>query len=151
MKPVESVPLFDLKRQNEACRKELEAAFGRVLASGHFIMGPEVESFEKECAAFLGAKHAIAVSSGTDALLLAFGCYSFFPTKNLGAFGDAGLLTCEDDALAEKARVLRVHGAKPKYHHHAIGGNFRIDALQAALLRVKLPRLAGYTEARRKN
>jgi dTDP-4-amino-4,6-dideoxygalactose transaminase len=60
-------------------------------------------------------------------------------------------VTTEDDALAEKARVLRVHGMKPKYHHHAIGANFRIDALQAAFLRVKLPRLAGYTEARRKN
>lgn len=260
MKTVESVPLLDLKRQHAACEKELRAAFERVLASGQFILGPEVEALEKECAALLGARHAIAVSSGTDALLLAFlalgigpgdevvcpsytffatagcvsrtgakpvfvdvlpcclnldparleraitprtkaivpvhlfgqcadlgaileiarkrkvavvedaaqsisvryqgkaagtlgeiGCYSFFPTKNLGALGDAGLLTSEDDALAEKMRTLRVHGMKPRYFHHAIGGNFRIDALQAAFLRVKLPRLEGYTAARRRN
>jgi dTDP-4-amino-4,6-dideoxygalactose transaminase len=257
---IDSVPLLDLKRQNAACAGELRAAFERVLASGHFILGPEVEAFEKECAALLGARHAIAVSSGTDALLLAFmtlglgagdevvcppytffatagcvarvgakpvfvdvradsynldpalleraitprtkaivpvhlfgqvcdmdailavakkkkvaivedaaqslsarykgraagtlgdfGCYSFFPSKNLGAFGDAGLLTTQDDALAERARVLRTHGAKPKYFHKLVGGNFRIDALQAALLRVKLPRLEGYTAARRRN
>ena len=257
---VESVPLFDLTRQNKACEGELRAAFERVLASGMFILGPETEAFEKESAQLLGAKHALGVSSGTDALLLAFmalgigpgdevvvpaytffatagcvsrlgakpvfvdvlpccmnldprvleraitprtkavvpvhlfgqccdmdaileiarrkkvavvedaaqslsarykgraagtlgdfGCYSFFPTKNLGAFGDAGLVTTEDDGLAEKARMLRVHGMKPKYYHHVVGGNFRIDALQAAILRVKLPRLEGYTEARRKN
>ncbi|HZU99828.1 MAG TPA: DegT/DnrJ/EryC1/StrS family aminotransferase [Planctomycetota bacterium] len=257
---IDSVPLLDLKRQNEACAEELRAAFERVLASGHFILGPEVEAFERECAALLGAKHAIGVSSGTDALLLAFmalgigpgdevvcpsytffatagciarlgakpvfvdvksccfnmdpalleraitprtkaivpvhlfgqvcdmgailaiaqakkiavvedaaqslsarykgraagtlaefGCFSFFPSKNLGAFGDAGLVTTQDDALAEKARILRVHGSKPKYFHQLVGGNFRIDALQAALLRVKLPRLEGYTRARRAN
>jgi dTDP-4-amino-4,6-dideoxygalactose transaminase len=259
-KTIDSVPLLDLRRQNDLCLGELRAAFERVLASGHFIMGPEVEAFEKECAALLGAKHAIGVSSGTDALLLAFmalgigagdevicpsytffatagcvartgakpvfvdvrpdtynmdpalleraitpktkaivpvhlfgqvcdmdailaiakkkkvalvedaaqslsarykgraagtlgefGCYSFFPSKNLGAFGDAGLLTTQDDALGEKARILRTHGAKPKYYHHFVGANFRIDALQAALLRVKLPRLAGYTKARQQN
>ncbi len=259
-KTIDSVPLLDLRRQNAACAEELRAAFERVLASGHFIMGPEVEAFERECAALLGAKHALGISSGTDALLLAFmalgigpgdevvcpsytffatagcvarvgakpvfvdvkpccfnmdpalleraitprtkaivpvhlfgqvcdmdpilalakkrkiavvedaaqslsarykgraagtlaefGCYSFFPSKNLGAFGDAGLLTTNDDALAEKARILRVHGAKPKYYHQLVGANFRIDALQAALLRVKLPRLASYTEARQRN
>jgi len=259
-KTIDSVPLLDLRRQNKACEDELRAAFDRVLASGQFILGPEVEAFEAECAALLGAKHAIAVSSGTDALLLAFmtlglgpgdevvcpsysffatagcvartgakpvfvdvlpccfnmdpalleraitprtraivpvhlfgqsahmgpildlaekkkipivedaaqslsarfegratgtlaelGCFSFFPSKNLGAFGDAGLLTSNDDALAEKARILRVHGAKPKYYHQLVGGNFRIDALQAALLRVKLPRLASYTKGRQKN
>jgi dTDP-4-amino-4,6-dideoxygalactose transaminase len=257
---LESVPLFDLKRQHKALEAELRQAFERVLASGQFILGSEVEAFEAECRASLGARHALAVSSGTDALLLAFmalgigpgdevvcpaytffatagcvsrvgatpvfadvlpcclnldpraleraltprtkaivpvhlfgqccdmaaiqeiarrrdvpvvedaaqslsarflgkaagtmgaiGCYSFFPTKNLGALGDAGLVTSEDDALAERLPILRVHGMKPKYHHHAIGGNFRIDALQAALLRVKLPRLASYTDARRKN
>lgn len=65
------VPLLDLNRQNLALHAELNAAFERVLASGHFIMGPEVEAFEKECAAFLGVKHAITVSSGTDAILVA--------------------------------------------------------------------------------
>ena len=260
LRTIESVPLFDLTRQNKAVEGELKAAFERVLASGMFILGPETEAFEKESAKLLSAKHALGVSSGTDALLLAFmalgigegdevivpsytffatagcvsrlgarpvfvdvlpccfnldpralekaitprtkaivpvhlfgqccdmdaigevarrrkvaivedaaqslsaryrgksagtlgsfGCYSFFPTKNLGAFGDAGLLTSEDDALAERARMLRVHGMKPKYYHQAVGGNFRIDALQAAILRVKLPRLESYTEARRKN
>jgi dTDP-4-amino-4,6-dideoxygalactose transaminase len=259
-KTVASVPLFDLKRQHEAVKAELAAAFERVLSSGQFILGPEVDALEAECQSLLGARHAIAVSSGTDALILAFmalgigpgdevvcpaytffatagcvarvgakpvfadvrpccfnldpaaleraitprtkavvpvhlfgqcadmdaileiarrrriavvedaaqslsarfhgraagtlgevGCYSFFPTKNLGALGDAGLVTAEDAALAERLRMLRGHGMKPKYYHHSIGGNFRIDALQAALLRVKLPRLASYTEARRRN
>jgi dTDP-4-amino-4,6-dideoxygalactose transaminase len=257
---VDQVPLLDLTRQHEACEAELRSAFERVLASGHFILGPEVEAFEKECASLLGARHAIGVSSGTDAILLALmalgigpgddvvcpsysffatagcvarlgarpvfadvlpccynldprsvarvmtkktkaimpvhlfgqcaqldpllemarergwkviedaaqsfsarykgksagtlgdmGCFSFFPTKNLGALGDAGLLSTEDDDLAERARILRVHGSKPKYFHQLVGGNFRLDALQAALLRVKLPRLAGYTQARRRN
>ncbi len=257
---VDSVPLLDLRRQNKVVEADLRAAFERVMQSGMFILGPEVDAFEAEVAKVVGAKHALGVSSGTDALLLAFmalgigpgdevicpsytffatagcvsragatpvfvdvkpccfnldpatlekaitprtkaivpvhlfgqccdmdailaiakkhgirvvedaaqslsahykgrgagtvgdfGCYSFFPSKNLGAFGDAGLLTTEDDALAERAKIFRVHGAKPKYYHQWVGGNFRIDALQAALLRVKLPRLQGYTKARRQN
>jgi dTDP-4-amino-4,6-dideoxygalactose transaminase len=254
------VPLLDLNRQNAPLQPELLAAFERVLRSGHFIQGPEVESFEKEAAMFLGAKHAIAVSSGTDAILVAlmaldlkpgdevicpsftffatagciarvgatpvfadvhahsfnldaadaarritprtkaimpvhlfgqsadmdalvalakkhglaviedaaqalgakyrgracgtigeFGTYSFFPSKNLGGFGDGGLVTTQRDDLAEKVRLLRTHGAKPKYYHARIGGNFRLDALQCALLRVKLPHLAGYCTARQRN
>lgn len=259
-KPIDKVPLLDLTRLDQPQIAELRAAFDRVLLSGHYILGPEVEAFERECAALLGANHAIGVSSGTDALILAlmsldigpgdevicptytffatagaiwrvgakpvfvdndpltynctvdaiaaavtpktkaimpvylfgqcadmdaiatfardrklaviedaaqalsarwkgkaagtigtFGCFSFFPSKNLGCLGDAGLVTTQDPALAEKARVLRVHGGKPKYHHKMVGGNFRIDALQAALLRVKLPRLAAATDARRRN
>jgi dTDP-4-amino-4,6-dideoxygalactose transaminase len=254
------VPLLDLQAQYAPLRDELIAAVTRVCDSQRFIMGPEIGALEEELAAMLGIRHAVAVSSGTDALLLALmalgigpgdevvtttysffatagtivrlgarpvlvdidpvtfnidpngaaraitprtkaimpvhlfglsadlrpivdaasargipviedaaqaiggtyealplggigalGCFSFFPSKNLGAFGDAGLLTTNDDALAKRARLLRTHGMEPKYYHHLVGGNFRMDALQAAVLRVKAPHLAAWTDARRAN
>lgn len=252
-----TVPLLDVRRQNLPLEAELTETFRRVLHSGHFILGPEVERFEHQAAAIAGARFGIGMSSGTDAILVAlmalgigpgdevicpsftffatagcisrlgatpvfadsvadsfnidpediapritsrtkavipvhlygqpadmdpilavarryglaviedaaqslgaaygglpvgalgnFGTISFYPSKNLGALGDAGLLVTNDAALAEKARLLRDHGAQPKYFHSVVGGNFRLDALQAALLAVKLPHLPEYTATR---
>ena len=254
------VPLLDLKAQFQPIRDDVLAAVTRVCDSQHFILGSEVEGLERELAAMLDVRHAVGVSSGTDALLVAmmaldigpgdevvvptysffatagcvsrlgarpvlvdidpvtfnidpvaaaaalgpntkaiipvhlygqsadmepildaarahgvaviedaaqaigakyrgrcvgglgeFGCFSFFPSKNLGAFGDGGLVTTNDPRLADKVRLLRGHGMHPKYYHRLIGGNFRLDALQAAVLRVKAPHLAAWTEARRRN
>jgi dTDP-4-amino-4,6-dideoxygalactose transaminase len=257
---VTRVPLLDLRRNTGEVDAQLEEAFRRVLHSGQYILGPEVDALEAQCAEVLGAGHALAVSSGTDALLLALmaleigagdevicptytffatagavwrtgarpvfadvmpccfnldaasveshitprtraimpvhlfgqcahmdplrdlarsrglplvedaaqaigarasgrsagtmgqlGCFSFFPSKNVGALGDAGLLVTNDHGLATRARVLRTHGAQPKYHHALIGGNFRMDALQAAFLRIKLGRLQESTMRRQAN
>jgi dTDP-4-amino-4,6-dideoxygalactose transaminase len=254
------VPLLDLQAQYRPLRDELLAAIARVCDSQRFIGGPEVDAFEHEVAARLDVAHAIGLTSGTDALLVALmalrigpgdevitptfsffatagavsrlgavpklvdidpatfnidaaaaeaaitartraiipvhlygqcadmgplldtsrrcgipivedaaqaigatyqgrqagsmgvaGCFSFFPSKNLGAFGDAGLLTTTDAAVAHEVRLLRNHGAEPKYFHQRIGGNFRLDALQAAVLRVKLPHLDRWTAMRQSN
>ncbi len=253
------VPLLDLRLQYASMREDILSAITRVCDSQQFIMGPEVEQLESEVAAAIGVPHAVAVSSGTDALLVALmalgigdgdevitptfsffatagsvarvgatpvfvdidpetlmldidrvraaitprtraivpvhlyglcadidaltaaagpgihiiedaaqaigaayhgrpagtlgtiGCFSFFPTKNLGGFGDGGLVTTRDAALAAHVRLLRNHGAHPKYVHREIGGNFRLDALQAAVLRVKLPHLADWNSKRRAN
>ncbi len=255
------VPLLDLKLQYQSLKKELDKAILEVAESQYFILGPEVAGLEKEMEAYLNVKHAIGVSSGTDALLLALmaigigtgdevivptysffatagvvsrlnaipvfadidlttfnispkdieskitdktkaiipvhlygqsadmqpineiaekynlkviedgaqaigvqykngnnvgtigdaGCFSFFPSKNLGCYGDGGMITTNDDALAERIKIMRVHGGAPKYYHKIIGGNFRLDAIQAAVLRVKLPHLDNWSASRRKN
>jgi dTDP-4-amino-4,6-dideoxygalactose transaminase len=255
-----AVPLLDLKAQYDPLRRELLDAVTRVCDSQRFIHGPEVEGLERELEAYLGAQHAIGMSSGTDALLAALmavgvghgdevvtptysffatagcvarlgarpvlvdiepdtfnidptaaiaaitprtraivpvhlfgqaaelmpltnaaathgvaiiedaaqaigaryhdhavgtlgavGCFSFFPSKNLGAFGDAGFVSTNDARLGRQLRLLRNHGMEPKYYHHVIGGNFRLDALQAAVLRVKLPHLDSWTAGRQRN
>jgi dTDP-4-amino-4,6-dideoxygalactose transaminase len=102
----------------------------------------------EDAAQAIGATDAAGRPAGAVAPLAAF---SFFPTKNLGAFGDAGLLTAHDEDTARQLRILRVHGAEPKYHHRYVGGNFRLDALQAAVLRVKLRHLPDWAAARRRN
>jgi dTDP-4-amino-4,6-dideoxygalactose transaminase len=262
------VPLLDLKKQYAPLRDRIRAKMDEIADSQQFILGPEVEAFERESCAYTGARHAIGVSSGTDAelaILMAMGIgpgdavvttpytffataggisrlgarilfadiepdtfnlsparlrecleahrggkiraiipvhlfgqscamddimaiagehgipviedaaqalgaeypgrlgaqkcgaigeggfYSFFPSKNLGAFGDGGMIVCRDEALAEKIRVLRNHGMGQRYHHHMVGGNFRLDALQAAILRIKLPHLDGWSAMRRAN
>ena len=111
------------------------------LASAHDLM--VLEDAAQSMGTQFGEKKA-----GTMGDLCAF---SFFPSKNLGGFGDGGMITTNDDALAERVRILRVHGGAPKYYHKAIGGNFRLDPLQAALLRAKLVHLPVYIAKRRAN
>ncbi len=256
-----NVKLLDLKKQYQSLKPELDEAILKVAESQYFILGPEVANLEKNIAEFLGAKKAVGVSSGTDALLLALmaidikpgdevivptysffatagvvsrlnatpvfvdidpvsfnidpqlieekitertkaiipvhlygqsaemapimeiaekynlkviedgaqaisvqykdgrsvgtigtvGCYSFFPSKNLGGYGDGGMVVTMDEELGEKMRILRVHGSEPKYYHSMIGGNFRLDAIQAVVLNVKLPHLDEWSAKRREN
>ncbi len=256
------VPLLDLRAQYAPLKTRILAEIEEIADTQALILGPKVEEFETAIASYCGARHAIGVSSGTDAelaLLMALGLqpgdavmttpytffatagcvarlgarpvfvdidantfnisvpaleaalqdtkrvraiipvhlfgqccdmeairalgdkhhvpvledaaqalgarhplgaagaigeagwFSFYPTKNLGAFGDAGMVVCHDDALAEKLRALRNHGMEPRYYHPMIGGNFRIDAIQAAVLSVKLPHLDAWSAARRKH
>ena len=244
------IDLIDVKAQYAPLVPQFREAFERVLESGRFIFGPEVEGFEQEAAAFLGVPHAIAVANGTDALVLsleamgigsgdevicpsftfyataeaiaragatpvfadidavslnldpddverritpktkaimpvhlfgrpaalaelagfglpliedaaqAFGAegiattgvcstFSFFPTKNLFALGDGGLVACTDDETAKRLRMLRFHGSRDKRTFELIGTNSRLDALQAAFLRISLPHLPGWNASRR--
>lgn len=254
-----NVPLLDLKRQYETIKDEIDYATQKVINSQSFILGDVVEEFENKIAKYCGARNAIGVASGTDALLLStrayeisgkvltpaftffatagaihnagavphfldidpetynidpeeisktlkenenfeaiipvhlFGqssklesiielaeendltviedaaqaigaeyhdkkigslkttCFSFFPSKNLGGFGDGGMITTNDDELSDKIRTLRVHGSKPKYYHHTIGYNSRLDAIQAAVLNVKLDYIDKWADKRIKN
>jgi dTDP-4-amino-4,6-dideoxygalactose transaminase len=255
-----TIPLLDLKLQYAAIREKVLAVTSEIYESQLFILGKRVDDFERDFAAYCHSRHAVGVSSGTDALLEALmvlgigpgdevimpaysffatagvvdrlgarpvfadialedynldpakveekitaktkaimpvhlfgqcapmdeilaiaskhrlavvedaaqavgsdykgrragtmgvmGCFSFFPSKNLGAFGDAGAITTGDEALAMKLVDYRVHGMRPKYFHHHVGGNFRIDALQAAILHIKLPLLESWHEGRRRN
>lgn len=118
-------------------------------------MDPILEATrEREIAVIEDAAQAIGAfdekgrAAGTIGVM---GCFSFFPSKNLGAFGDGGMVVTNEEGLAETLRILRVHGSKPKYFHRIVGGNFRIDALQAAVLRVKLKHLKNWTAGRRTN
>lgn len=253
-----SVPLLDLTRQYKPLREEIRQAIDRICDSQRFILGAEVEDFERESAAMLQVDHCVGVTSGTDALLIALmalgvgpgdevivptftffatagtvarlgaipvfadidptdycmdarelsarlgdrtravipvhlygqaadmdqitenageipvledcaqswgtsykgrpvgsigtmGAFSFFPSKNLGCFGDGGLVTSSEQKLDHSLRELRMHGQSGPYEHPSVGGNFRLDALQAAVLRVKLPHVAGWVEGRREN
>ena len=100
----------------------------------------------EDCAQSFGARHGVR-QTGTMGDV---GAFSFFPSKNLGAYGDGGLLTTDDDTLAETARMLRAHGAKRKYHNEIVGYNSRLDSMQAAVLRVKLPHIDAWNEGRRR-
>jgi dTDP-4-amino-4,6-dideoxygalactose transaminase len=102
----------------------------------------------EDAAQAIGARDPQGSVAGSMGLM---GCFSFFPSKNLGGFGDGGMVVTHDQALADRLKILRVHGMEPKYYHQLVGGNFRLDALQAAVLRVKLPFLNGWSEARRRN
>ena len=121
----------------------LVADMDAIMAIGAERGIPVIEDACQAIGAMRGGRQAGAIGNA--------GCFSFFPSKNLGAFGDAGLVTTNDPALGHELRLLRNHGAEPKYFHKRIGGNFRLDAIQAAVLRVKLPHLSAWSEARRAN
>ena len=104
----------------------------------------------EDAAQAIGAEYPLAGGRAQAGTMGEAGYFSFYPSKNLGAAGDAGLIVCRDGALAKKLRVCRQHGMEPRYFHHFIGGNFRLDAIQAAVLNVKLPHLNGWSAGRRR-
>ena len=124
--------------------------FGRMadLDAIHAALGGRDVPVVEDAAQAIGATDARGRQAGSVGLM---GCFSFFPTKNLGGFGDGGMVVTSDAAAADRVSRLRVHGSEPKYYHAEVGGNFRLDALQAAVLGVKLPRLDGWADGRRAN
>jgi dTDP-4-amino-4,6-dideoxygalactose transaminase len=103
----------------------------------------------EDAAQAIGAEYPFGSEVKQAGTMSDYACFSFYPSKNLGAAGDAGLVTTNDDARAQLVRSLRQHGMEPRYYHHLIGGNFRLDEIQAAVLDVKLPLLSGWSSARR--
>ncbi len=136
IKAIIPVHLFGLP-----CRMDEICAIG----SEHGV--PVIE----DAAQALGAEYPGARGMQKCGAMAEFGFYSFFPSKNLGAFGDGGMIICRDEKMASKIRALRNHGMEQRYHHQMVGGNFRLDALQAAILRVKLPHLDRWSAMRRAN
>lgn len=137
--------------------------FGRPCAMNRIMAIAEKHGLKviEDCAQSFGARYEgcpnCGIASCSSSLHMnrmtgtigTVGCYSFFPTKNLGCYGDGGLITTNDDAIAEECRKLRAHGSIKKYHNEILGYNSRLDSVQAAILRIKLPLIAGYNEARR--
>ena len=127
------------------------ADMGAILALAKEYNLPVVE----DAAQAIGAVYPLKTGGQTGwqraGSMGAAGCFSFFPSKNLGGIGDGGLITCNDPALAERIRIIRVHGGAPKYHHGVVGGNFRIDPIQTVVLEIKLSRLPEWHRARRRN
>jgi len=106
----------------------------------------------EDAAQAIGAEYGLSDGSFKRAGSMGtYGCFSFFPSKNLGSFGDGGMVTTNDENIYQELKIIRVHGSQPKYYHKAIGGNFRLDALQAAILLVKFRYLDQWTEKRREN
>lgn len=103
----------------------------------------------EDAAQAIGAEYPFGERTAKAGAMGEVGFFSFYPSKNLGAAGDAGMITCRDAGLAEKLRILRNQGMEPRYYHHVIGGNFRLDEIQAAILAVKLPHLDSWSAARR--
>ena len=159
-----ATPVF-LDSLDEDFNLDLDAAARRITDKTKAIIPVHLfgQSADMDAVQRLAKAHGIAViEDAAQSMGTGFGdrqagvmgdlcAFSFFPSKNLGGFGDGGMITTNDDALAERVHILRVHGGAPKYYHKAIGGNFRIDPLQAALLRAKLRHLPDYIAKRRAN
>src|SRR5438105_2627216 len=128
-----AVGLFDSSTPLAPLRDELRRAIDEVLEGGAFVLGPQVGRFEDEFAGYLGPDGLRPGGMGAIATT------SFYPSKNLGAFGDGGAVTTSDDALATRVRTLRFHGSEDKVTYTEVGYNSRLDELQAAILRVQLP------------